>query len=383
MRTAVVAPGIHDRWDDAHLVGRRIAGALAHHGRVTVLVPGSSSTSWSEGLFDVHQHEAVPSNPHRAFMLEQALYGPWQARTAGPVPPTLRRLEEELFLARGEYAPGLIDQLRKERFDLVVLAGATSGHAVFASRVLSEGAATFLAPVPRDRRSLRLGLVRDTIDRSLGLLVTTDTELRDVEDAIGHDHPTPRRHIGFVSRTNELAAQALPSAFPDVPTVVVAADWTKIRDHRVWSRWADLLSTDLAGRAEVRAIGPAANRLPPPFAGESGSSRIDLWRWTSHALAVIDPQPYSVLSVPSVEAMTYGVPLLAPADSGGARALAETGDSGLWFRTYEELRGGIELLADEPDVRTALGANGRAFAEDRFGDTEMFVKAVLHAVQLD
>lgn len=383
MRTAIVAPGIRDRWNDAQLVGRRIAGALAHHGRVTVLVPGSSSTSWSEGLLDIHQHEAVPGNAHRAFMLEQALHGPWQARTAGPVPPTLRRLEEELFLARGEYAPGMIDELREERYDLVVLAGATSGHAVFASRALPDGAATFLAPVPRDRRSLRLGLVRDTFERSLGLLVSTDTELLDVEEAFGPAHPTPRRPIGFVARTNELAAQALPNAFPDLPTVVVAADWTKVEDHRVWVRWAELMRADLAGRAVLRAIGPGANRLPAPLAGESGSSRIDLWRWTSHALALVDPQPYSVLSVPSIEAMSYGVPLVAPADGGGARALAEAGDSGLWFRSYEELCAAVELLVDDADARAALGANGRAFADDRFGDTELFVKAVLHAVQLD
>jgi glycosyltransferase involved in cell wall biosynthesis len=40
-----------------------------------------------------------------------------------------------------------------------------------------------------------------------------------------------------------------------------------------------------------------------------------------------------------------------------------TGNGGLWFRTYPEFEGQLNLLLDRPDIRDRLGANGRAYVQ--------------------
>lgn len=380
MRVAVVGPGISDRWDEAQLTARRVAGALAHHGRVTILVPGTAPRMWSEGLFDIHQHASVPGNPHRAFMLEHALHGGTGGRRAEFVPPTRRRLEEELFLARGEYAPGMVEELTREAFDVVVFAGVT-GHTAFCSRSLPERSAAFLAAVPQDRRPLHLGLVTDACARADAILVTTEVE-RELLCSALPSMASRVRPIGFIVRTNELAAQARPNAFPDRAPVVVVADWDDVSDRDEWVRWATMIENDLDGAVQLRALGPGANRVAPPLAGESGPSRIDLWRWTSHALAAVDPLGYANISVPSLEALCYGTPLIAPASGGAARHHAEVGNCGLWYRSYDEFRGCVELLLGDDDLRSSLARNGRHYVDSSFGDTDLFVKGVLEATQL-
>lgn len=376
MRMAVVASGIHDRWDEPQLTARRIAGALAHEGRVSLFIAGDRTSSSAEGMFDVHRHAAVPPNHERGTLLGRALAGASTERRA--IGHGVRRLEEEYFLARGEYAPGLVAQLGSETFDLVVLVGLSSGHATFAARVIAPKTHCLVAPVPTDRASLRLSLVHETLARADAVLMTSEVEAQDVEHAfpgaIGKS-----TMVGTVVRTNELATQALPAAYPDEPTVVVAADWERVEDCSRWARWGVMLNDDLRGRAQVRAIGPSANRLPGAFAGASAPSRIDLWRWMSHALAVVDPTGYRAIGFPTLEAMSFGVPVLGSAEAGATRFHAETSNGGLWFRTYEELRGCIEYLLVDDRAWSAMGSRGKYYAEDRFASTESFVAAVLKA----
>jgi hypothetical protein len=378
---AVVAPGVHDRWDEAQVTARRIAGALLRTAPVTVLIGGSSTRCWSEGLLDFHQHATVPRSDHRAFVLEQALTGAGRRPHERSIVHGLRDVELELFLARGEYAPGLADDVATGSYDLVVLAGVTNGDAVFAAEAVPASTQVVAAPLQRSRGALRLGVVLDVLERADAVLFSTDAESQDVEAAMVGRKPVNGRSVGAVVRTNELAKQALPASYPQSPPVVIAADWTRLADRARWCRWADLLEADLHGRATVRAIGPGANRLPDGFAGATSSSRIDLWRWMSHALAVVDAAPYTVVGIPSLEAMSFGVPVIAPAGSGATVLHADRSNGGLWFRTYAELRGCIEMLLDDDATRARLGENGRAYADDGFGSTERFIRDVNEAVQ--
>lgn len=380
MNAAVVVAGIHDRWDEPQLVARRLAGALAHRGRVSILVGGRRVDARREGMFDVFEYPCAPPDDARAVLLGRALAAAGTITKRGGPGQSVRRLEEEYFLALGEYAPGLVARVSEGEFDLVVFVGATSGHFVFGSRVVPPTVPMFVAPLPRSRQVLQLATVREALLHADTLLFTTSSEARDVEEAIPEVTSVRRSVVGTVVRTNELATQAFPNAFPDEPVVVVVADWLKVRDWPLWARWAGMANRELSQRGQVRAIGPGAARLPRGFAGESSASRIDLWRWMSHAVAVVDPMPYSCVGIPALEALSFGVSLLAPADSGATRAHAEDSNGGLWFRTYDEFVRSVDHLLDHPSQRAALGRNGQRYADTGFSDTKGFVDGVLDAV---
>jgi glycosyltransferase involved in cell wall biosynthesis len=376
-----VAPGVHDRWDETHVVARRIGGALAHEGSVSIFVPGTSTTTWVEGLLEIRQFVHVPPSAHRAYVLEHALVAPSATGEPATTPSaSRRRLEEELFLARGEHCPQLVEELAAGDFDVVVLVGATSGHVTLTSRALPDHTKVFVSPLPRSRDALGLSLALDVLERADVIMTTTVAERVDVEAAMIGRKPVTTRHIGFVARTNALASAALPTAFPAEATVVAAADWTRVEDRRMWERWCELLTIDLGRRVNMRAVGPAANRLGPLLAGESSPSRLDVWRWMSHSIAVVDPMTYSPIGIPVIEALTFGVPVIACATSGAPRHHAETADSGLWFRSYGEFLGCVQLLLERPTVAEQLGLNGQAYVSEAFGSTEHYVANVLDAV---
>ncbi|MGH7805691.1 MAG: hypothetical protein ACREQJ_15185, partial [Candidatus Binatia bacterium] len=85
------------------------------------------------------------------------------------------------------------------------------------------------------------------------------------------------------------------------------------------------------------------------------------------------------LAAPALEAMMYGTPVLAHAESGAAREHAERGDGGLWYRTAAELDAAVGWLRDDSS-REALGEQARRFALERWGDVDAFVARVSNAV---
>ena len=106
--------------------------------------------------------------------------------------------------------------------------------------------------------------------------------------------------------------------------------------------------------------------------------RADLWRWMSRALAVLDPEPGRSLGRDVLEALLYGVPVLARADGGAAREHAEAGHGGLWYRNYDELELAISRL-DTDGIGATLGRQGRDYALREYGDPEGFQKRVVEA----
>jgi glycosyltransferase involved in cell wall biosynthesis len=95
----------------------------------------------------------------------------------------------------------------------------------------------------------------------------------------------------------------------------------------------------------------------------------------SRAVAVLDPAPNRVVGQEVLEAMLLGAPVLVVADGGATRQHAEVGNGGLWYRIEDELIASIRLLLDQ-DLRSALGEQGRAYAENRFADPDTYVKRV-------
>lgn len=109
----------------------------------------------------------------------------------------------------------------------------------------------------------------------------------------------------------------------------------------------------------------------------SVDTRVDLWRLVAHARATVDLAPGPLLARECVESLRYGVPVVVPSGGAGARLAARGG--GLWFDDEAGLLGCVEAL-DDQHVRDALGAQGRAVAEDRYGEPDRFVRRVGRAL---
>ncbi len=102
-------------------------------------------------------------------------------------------------------------------------------------------------------------------------------------------------------------------------------------------------------------------------------TRTDLWRLMAHARVVVDLAPGALVGRECVESLRFATPVIVPAGTRAADLAAEGG--GLWFSDVAELLGCVAVYADS-GVRNALGAQGRAAAEARYGDPRTFVDRV-------
>ena len=74
-------------------------------------------------------------------------------------------------------------------------------------------------------------------------------------------------------------------------------------------------------------------------------TRTDLWRLLAHARLTVDLAPGPLVARECVESLLYGVPVVVPAGTAGARLAALGG--GLWFGDEAELIGCVEALDDQ------------------------------------
>jgi hypothetical protein len=106
-------------------------------------------------------------------------------------------------------------------------------------------------------------------------------------------------------------------------------------------------------------------------------TRTDLWRLLAHARMTIDLAPGCIIARECIESLLFGTPIVVPTQS-TARAHALAG-GGMTFSSYSELLACVTRLADE-SVRTTLSADGRRYADARYGDQRFFVDSVTRAL---
>jgi hypothetical protein len=102
-------------------------------------------------------------------------------------------------------------------------------------------------------------------------------------------------------------------------------------------------------------------------------TRTDLWRLLAHARVTIDLAPGHIVARECIESLRFGTPIVVPHHS-AARAHADAG-GGLTFGDHRELLTCIARLSDD-GVRAAMSAQGRHYADARYGDQQAFVDSV-------
>jgi hypothetical protein len=378
----LVTPAHSDSWDEAQLVARRVAGALACGADVDVLLPTGGPAEEVDGALRVRRFSGSLADPARRRAWREVAFGPSQPHDPfvcscprfGPERNAPARLvEEQLVLAEGGDSPELYRHLRETPYDLVVFVGLHSPATYWGARAVPEGRRVMLVPATADEDLAWLDIHGDTLQRAERIIVATETERSIWSERLRDEGSIDS--INFLVGVNPLARLTDPHDFDRQRYVIVADDWTRAVPASLarLERWAELIERDVHPAVRLRVVGPGSDQHPLGI--RLTNSRLDIWRWMSRAMAVLDPVPQRLIGRQVLEAFLYRVPVIVHARGGASREHAEVGSGGLWFRTDEELCATVRALLDD-ELHQLLGEQGCSYAQGRFADTDTFIKTV-------
>jgi len=383
VKIAVVAAGYSDPWRDDHLLARRVSGALACSSEVDLLLPGGARRAEEhEGAVRVRLFRSTPFEPRRRIAWRRVAFGLDPNDTRDHLPLPRRRdlpafVEAQLLNSEGGDAPELYDHLRSKRYDLTVFVGYHTPATYHGVRVLPDDRRVALVPASRDDSTAWLRIHDEIFERAERILVCTESERAWIGERIGADALPRLENVGFVVGVNSLGQRTEPPEYHGQRYVIIAQDWYKPCNIDRFTSWVSSVEAQFGPDVGIRLAGPGAERLRYGLGRTAG--RLDIWRWVSRAMALLDPSPHTVVGREVLEAYLYGTPVVVHARGGANREHAEQGNGGLWFRTDDELYGTLKALLDG-DLRTSLGQQGRAYAEDNFGDPDAYVKRLATAL---
>lgn len=380
--SAVVVVPEWDTGTEAEVAIRSLAGVLALHHRVEVLVrSGGGGPPRRDGALEVVDLAARPPDTATRAVVGEALRA---ALVAGGLVPD--RLPEPAATVLGVPAAAAwqaaLAHLAGRHPDVVVLAGP-----------LGDGALDLVAALPRDTTTAALPLAPhgrpldgDTLAllRSVGtVLATSPTEAARLADA-GVDAVDVGTHL-----------PANPYAVREPPAMLAAGEYVAVVDA-VTAVGDSAMAHDRGGRRYGPSVDTGAwlqgALAPVPVAAVDGpdivtwdrghgqqhtvvTSRSDLWRVLSHARAVVVVDPDPVLARSTVEALLHGTPVVVPAGTlaaGHARQSA----GGLVVSDRGELLAAVRALMDDEQAAATLGRAGQQWALARFGDLDGYRRRV-------
>jgi hypothetical protein len=327
-----------DRWESTTEPGwitRQVAGALACIADVHVVATGdSAATATSDSVFTVYRS------------------GPGLA---------------------ADMAATVCD--RVQAHGLVVAGDGWREMADALDRVAPDLPATVLTLSP-DGRFDEPDLVTRVADRSRAVMVVTEEARDRVPDLAA------RRDL---VQTIGAPMAANPSALCEPDPMVAGSEYVLV--HTNVPEGASHYDADTARMLRLRYPGTTIavlhsdafcvwHRSSVERAGPIERSS-DLDRLMAWALMTVDLQPGPLFARQCITSLLYGTPIVVPHDSRG-RPHAERGGGGLWFANPTELSWCVEAIFD-PQIRSTLGTQGRAYADKEFGSTDAFIERVTEA----
>lgn len=373
----------HSSWDERTPILSRLVGALACHGDVDILSATrgiDERRQRSEGAAVRLDFPMEASDLRRLNAVHLLAFGPprerpdcWclgQARheLASMVPDTLER---EYLRLSGE-SQQLLDHLDKTDYDAVLICGVGDQLTLEAFDVTSSSTPTAIVPLTTGKPALYLPAVRRYLAAAGAVVATTEFE-RDLLVAAGA-RPEAATVLGSVFRVHDLAWKNEPLMFEE-NAVVAIRDWAAQPASPSLLVTVKRLNADLAGRGVVRLVGPGWENLPDEARSPHAESRFDCWRWLTRSVAIWEPRPELLLAREVLEAFQYGTPAITTW-SGAAQLHADRANGGLWYRSYEELLGSIELLLADRGTRDTLGSQAMEYSSTSFADPDRYVDRV-------
>jgi hypothetical protein len=295
-------------------VTRSIAAAVSRSVPVTVLIPGAPAVSEADGAFDL---TAVGHGPGGSWPSASDLHLPSPAAQAAAV---------------------IVDDLTDDARPVLAALGSTA----------------------------RLFTIESADRQPNGVPATSLSMLQ-------RDHSTGTRFVGLHVPVNPLAAVHRHNGFGFVGYVLVLSGrWGRYDqppDEVAWVT-AAFHSTNIVVVEDAQASLWRGRALRGTT---SVDSRTDLWRLVAHARVCIDVAPGAVISRECVEALRFGTPIIVPADSPVAAAHAAVG--GLTYGNMSDLLHRVRECQDDTR-RAELSVAGKSYADECYGDPEVFVERV-------
>jgi hypothetical protein len=384
VKISVVAPAPRPGWDEKGLVVQRFAGALACHADVELLMPAEHDRTDRHGALTVRRFRSTPAAPGRQAALRELIFGP-DARRHPPrcqcSSEMLRdaaislpmEVQVEFVESAGGRSPGLLEHLAEQGGEAVVFCDYSAPATRDGMLVLPDATPAILLPLAAAEPALSLD-VHDTVFERANAVVTVTGGERDRLLRRRTPPASPLHDLRFVLRVHDLVWKNEPLAYDaDVPTVVIPREWRPGSRTDALVRLARTLEHRFGGRLQVRLVGPGWKHVPGDLRGPYADSRFDIWRWCCRALAVVDPDSGKLLGREVLESMMYGTPVVVPFEPGAAVEHAQASSGGLWYRTDDELEACLGSLLDH-EVRGALGAQAKQYADGNYQDTESYVR---------
>jgi glycosyltransferase involved in cell wall biosynthesis len=278
--------------------------------------------------------------------------------------------QELLWLRRqGPYVPRLVERLaaRKHEFDAVVFFTYLYYPTYWGLKAAPER--SVLVPTAHDEPPLRFSIYDEVFRIPRGFVFCSGPERELVRSrfplgerpasvaGIGVDAPAPPDVEAFRIH-HDLSG----------PYVLYAGRIDAGKGCDEMLAWYERYRRDRRGAAALLLIGRLAmetKRLPGVrYLGylPEEQKRAAL----AGASAVICPSPYESLSIVMLEAFALGVPALATARSAVLKDHCLRSNAGLFYADADEFVEALDLLVREPRLRTALGANGRAYVRAEY-----------------
>jgi glycosyltransferase involved in cell wall biosynthesis len=280
-----------------------------------------------------------------------------------------REEEERWVRENGPYAPGLVEALARarDRFDLFIFYCYRYWQTYHGlPRVLDR---SILVPTAEEDPAIGLGIFREFFRRPRGLVYLTPEE-RDLVEGAASGTGRPSTVIG--------SGLSLP-ATAGVPEFGARHGLTRpfllyvgrIERNKgcgmlftYFQRFLEATGADL----DLVLAGKAAMAVPehPRIRHVGFISEDEKVAALREALALAMPSPYESLSVIALEAWKLERPVLANGRCAPLKGQCLRSNGGLFYDGYDEFESGLRLLLERPELRQALGRQGREYVEREY-----------------
>jgi glycosyltransferase involved in cell wall biosynthesis len=305
--------------------------------------------------------------------------------------------ELEWLKQQGPWCPALLEYLRRHHSQYDVLIFFTYLYAPTALGISIAPAKSILVSTAHDEPAIRLDLFKEVFSSPAALLYLTESERQFVrqqfpdrallEDVVGVgvDLPPPVSYprIPYVAEDDPPPTLNGEGRTPEFPTHLTSRGAVFRRRQRLHGsivlyggridpgkgceELIEYFSSYIkdGGDATLVLMGTKLMALPEePFIRFAGrlpdEERLQA---LEAATVVVCPSPYESLSLLALESMSVGTPVLANARSAVLVEHCVRSNAGLYYADRDEFVEALKLLVSDPELRRAMGTNGREYIE--------------------
>ena len=295
-------------------------------------------------------------------------------RISGAVNPRMGSLslaEEEAWMKeQGPWSPELFDYLKAHHGDYDAFFFFTYLYASTYYGLPLVADKAVLVPTAHDEWPIYFGMFDKMFALPQAFVFQTPEEL----GFLRRRFPTARLNGPVLGVAVDPPARTDPEAFRrtysiDKPFILYAGriDGNKgvgqlVADYQAYQRVSGDSETELV------LVGKRAMEIPdlPGVRVLGFVPEQDKWDAIAASEVVLMPSAYESLSIACLEAWSLGKPVLVNAKSEVLVGQSRRSQGGLWYQDPDEFCAALECILREPEVKRALGAQGRQFVETNY-----------------